>query len=182
MVDEDELQRARQTPVDAPDRLAAPAAYPVYAEYLARFIETYRRHGLHVFGVTPTNEPDYPQSRWPSMAMSPSQQARFIARFLAPCLRAHGLGDVRIMCWDHNYSTDHYPDGRFVRELYMDPRAFAATAGSAWHYYGGAARTMSDIHRRWPTKGIWVTEASGETGVRATGTTRWSRWARASSR
>ena len=109
-----------------------PAAYPVYAEYLARFIETYRRHGLHVFGVTPTNEPDYPQSRWPSMAMSPSQQARFIARFLAPCLRAHGLGDVRIMCWDHNYSTDHYPDGRFVRELYMDPRAFAATAGSAW--------------------------------------------------
>lgn len=154
----------------------------MYAEYLARFIETYRRHGLHVFGVTPTNEPDYPQSRWPSMAMSPSQQARFIARFLAPCLRAHGLGDVRIMCWDHNYSTDHYPDGRFVRELYMDPRAFAATAGSAWHYYGGAARTMSDIHRRWPTKGIWVTEASGETGVRATGTTRWSRWARASSR
>ena len=138
-----------------------PRAYGAYAEYLIRFIECYRDAGLHVFGVTPTNEPDYPQSRWPSMAMTPAQQARFVARFLAPCLRAHGLGDVRIMCWDHNYSTDHYPDGRFVRELYADPRAYAAVAGSAWHYYGGASRTMSDIHRIWPDKGIWVTEASG---------------------
>ncbi|WP_133120925.1 glycoside hydrolase family 30 protein [Bifidobacterium anseris] len=138
-----------------------PSMYAAYAEYLARFITHYRDAGLHVFGVTPTNEPDYPQSRWPSMAMTPAHQARFIADFLAPCLRAHGLGDVRVLCWDHNYSTDHYPDGRFVRELYAWPRALRAVAGSAWHYYGGASRTMSDIHRIWPDKGIWVTEASG---------------------
>ena len=138
-----------------------PRMYAVYAEYLARFIGHYRDAGLHVFGVTPTNEPDYPQSRWPSMAMTPAQQARFIADFLAPRLHAHGLDDVRIICWDHNYSTDHYPDGRFVRELYAWPCALRAVAGSAWHYYGGASRTMSDIHRIWPDKGIWVTEASG---------------------
>ena len=36
-----------------------------------------------------------------------------------------------------------------------------ATAGSAWHYYGGSPATMEEIHRRWPDKGIWVTEASG---------------------
>ncbi len=138
-----------------------PRMYGAYAEYLARFIAHYRDAGLHVFGVTPTNEPDYPQSRWPSMAMTPAQQARFIADFLAPRLRMHGLGDVRILCWDHNYSTDHYPDGRFVRELYSWPRARRAVAGSAWHYYGGASRTMGDIHRIWPDKGIWVTEASG---------------------
>lgn len=137
------------------------SCYRTYAHYLAHFMQVYERHGLHVFGVTPTNEPDYPQSRWPSMAMTPDQQAHFIADDLAPVLHEHGLDRVNIMCWDHNYSTDRYPDGAFVRDVYAHQRAFEALAGSAWHYYGGASRTMSKIHEQWPNKGIWITEASG---------------------
>lgn len=136
-------------------------AYGPYAEYLARFAETYERHGVPVFGITPVNEPDNAQSLWPSMAMSPREQAAFIARHLRPALDRHGLGDARIMCWDHNYSTGRHPKGAFVRELYADRAALAACDGSAWHYYGGSARTMSEIHEAWPDKGIWVTEASG---------------------
>ncbi len=138
-----------------------PSCYGVYARYLSAFLRHYRAQGVDVFGVTPINEPDNPQWHWPSMAMTPRQQARFIARYLAPQLRADRLGDVRIMCWDHNYSTARYPRGSFVETLYAERGAKMATAGSAWHYYGGSPATMEEIHRRWPDKGIWVTEASG---------------------
>ncbi|MCI1219527.1 MAG: glucan endo-1,6-beta-glucosidase [Bifidobacterium sp.] len=135
--------------------------YDAYARYLAAFVRLYRDHGLDVFGLTPVNEPDNAQAIWPSMAMSPEEQAAFIADQLAPRLHAEGLDDVNIMCWDHNYSTDRYPDGEFVKTLYARGGALQAVAGSAWHYYGGSSSTMSRIHELWPNKGIWVTEASG---------------------
>ncbi|KFI66184.1 glucosylceramidase [Bifidobacterium cuniculi] len=138
-----------------------PSSHGAYAELIARFCALYRQYGVDIFAVTPVNEPDLAHSLWPTMAMSPAEQARFVARSLAPRLRAHGLGDVRILCWDHNYSTRHFPEGRFVREVYARPDALAALAGSAWHYYGGDVRTLDAIHRDWPDKGIWVTEASG---------------------
>jgi glucosylceramidase len=135
--------------------------YDAYARYLAAFVRLYRDHGLDVFGLTPVNEPDNAQAIWPSMAMSPEEQAVFIADYLAPELHAEGLDEVNIMCWDHNYSTGRYPDGAFVKRLYAHDDALRAVAGSAWHYYGGASSTMSRIHECWPSKGIWVTEASG---------------------
>lgn len=135
--------------------------YDAYARYLAAFVRLYRDHGLDVFGLTPVNEPDNAQAIWPSMAMSPEEQAVFIADYLAPELHAEGLDEVNIMCWDHNYSTGRYPDGAFVKRFYAHDDALRAVAGSAWHYYGGASSTMSRIHERWPNKGIWVTEASG---------------------
>ncbi len=135
--------------------------YDAYARYLTAFVRLYRDYGLDVFGLTPVNEPDNAQAIWPSMAMSPEEQAAFIADHLAPRLHAEGLDEVNIMGWDHNYSTERYPDGAFVKKLYAHDDALRAVAGSAWHYYGGASSTMSRIHERWPSKGIWVTEASG---------------------
>lgn len=135
--------------------------YDAYARYLTAFVDLYRRHGLPVFALSVVNEPDNAQSIWPSMAMTPAQQARFIANFLAPRLQEKGFDDVRIMAWDHNYSTDHYPDGAFIRAVYEHPRAYDALAGSAWHYYGGDIRVLDRVHEQWPHKGIWITEASG---------------------
>ncbi|AGW85609.1 glucan endo-1,6-beta-glucosidase [Bifidobacterium animalis subsp. lactis ATCC 27673] len=135
--------------------------YAAYARYITGFARLYAQRGLPLFALTVTNEPDYPQSRWPSMAMTPREQAEFVARHLRPMLDHAGLDGTRILCWDHNYSTDHYPDGAFVRDMYADSAALAACAGSAWHYYGGSARTMSRIHDAFPNKGIWATEASG---------------------
>ncbi|MCI1224582.1 glycoside hydrolase family 30 protein [Bifidobacterium sp.] len=135
--------------------------YDAYARYLAAFVRLYRDHGFDVFGLTPVNEPDNAQAVWPSMAMNPEEQAAFIAEYLAPRLQTEGLGEVNIMCWDHNYSTERYPEGDFVKQFYAHGGALQATAGSAWHYYGGSASVMSRIHERWPNKGIWMTEASG---------------------
>ncbi|WP_436406320.1 glycoside hydrolase family 30 protein, partial [Bifidobacterium mongoliense] len=137
------------------------SCYDAYARYLTAFCVHYRDCGLDVFGLTPVNEPDNAQSIWPSMAMTPAQQARFVSRYLAPRLREANLDGIRVMGWDHNYATPRYPDGGFVRSLYADERAKAALAGSAWHYYGGDPATMTAIHRYWPDHGIWVTEASG---------------------
>jgi hypothetical protein len=96
--------------------------------YLAAFVRLYRDYGLDVFGLTPVNEPDNAQAVWPSMAMSPEEQAVFIADYLAPELHAEGLDEVNIMCWDHNYSTERYPDGAFVKRLYAHDDALRAVA------------------------------------------------------
>ena len=42
-----------------------------YARYITGFARLYAQRGLPLFALTVTNEPDYPQSRWPSMAMTP---------------------------------------------------------------------------------------------------------------
>lgn len=132
-----------------------PKNYQVYGEYFAKFIEAYKEHGVHIYAVTPQNEPQYVPDNYPGMGMEADEQAAFIKQGLGPSLERHGL-DTKIFVFDHNFGQYEYP-----LQVLSDPDAAKYVAGTAWHGYGGEEEDMSIVHDAHPDKGAWFTEHSG---------------------
>lgn len=68
-----------------------PRVYAAYALYLAKYVESYRGHGIDISMVVPQNEPAQ-LTRYPSCDWTPAQYVTFIKDHLAPTFRSHGLG------------------------------------------------------------------------------------------
>ena len=134
--------------------------YLAYATYITKFIQGYEQKGLKVYGVSPVNEPDFANYSWPTMPMTSNQASTFVADYLYPELEKHQLSP-KIMCWDHNFDSFNYDDGEYVDQYFENEKAYAVTAGSAWHWYEGSPQTLARIKKKYPEKGIWLTEASG---------------------
>jgi glucosylceramidase len=128
-----------------------PDCYEAYARYFVKYIETMRRHGIHVSAVTPQNEPQNPKNE-PSMMMSASEQADFIRGYLGPALRGVAP-DTEILCWDHNCDGADYP-----LAVLGDAGARPYVAGVAWHLYNGSPEAMSQVRAQYPDKKVYFTE------------------------
>lgn len=136
-----------------------PSRYADYAEYFVRWIRTMRQEGFGIYAVTMQNEPlNHGNSM--SMYMPWRDQKEFI-KVLGPALADAGLGDVKIMLFDHNYNYDNKDDQRnYPLNIYADTEAGRWAAGSAWHSYGGDVSELDNIRTANPEKDIWFTEAS----------------------
>jgi glucosylceramidase len=129
--------------------------YDALARYFVKFVKAYEQAGVPIFGVTMQNEPLNLDADYPSMIMSPSEQAAFLGAALGPAFRAAGIG-TKIFIFDHNWDLIHYPI-----EVLADAKAAAYTSGIAIHCYGGNAAAQSELHERFPNLPIWMTECSG---------------------
>ena len=127
--------------------------YAAYAEYLVRFLKAYEQHGVHVYAITPQNEPLYVPPHYPGMLLPAAQEARFVRDFLRPALREAGL-TTRVFGYDHNWDRADYP-----HELLEE--AGEAFDGIAWHWYAGKASSQSLIAQQFPGKDVYFTEGSG---------------------
>lgn len=128
--------------------------YPYYAEYLARFIEAYRREGIEIHALTVQNEPEFGPAEYPSCLWTAKQQRDFIRDHLGPLFRARQI-TTRIWVFDHNFNNPGFP-----ATILKDPRAAAFVDGSAFHLYEGRPVAMSKLHRQFPDKPIYFTEGS----------------------
>jgi glucosylceramidase len=128
-----------------------PECYSVYAQYLVKYVEAMRGHGIHVSAMTPQNEPQNPRNE-PSMVMSATEQAEFIKGYLGPELRK-GAPETEILCWDHNCDGADYP-----LTVLGDAAARAYIGGVAWHLYNGSPEAMSEVHAQYPEKKVYFTE------------------------
>lgn len=130
-------------------------AYAPLAQYFVRFIRDYGARGIQIGAITPQNEPGHP-TRYPGLDLSVTDEARFIAAYLAPALRRAGL-HPRIYAFDANWLYGDQPL-RFVRN-----RAASQVAGIAWHCYAGNAGRMAVLHGIVPRMDEIVSECS--TGI-----------------
>src|SRR5436190_9493898 len=128
-----------------------PDSYAAYARYFVTYVETMRRHGIHVSSVTPQNEPLNARNE-PSTEMSASDQADFIKGYLGPAL-AKAVPETEILCWDHNCDVPEYP-----LTVLGDAGARAYVAGVAWHMYNGGPETMSQVRAQYPEQKVYFTE------------------------
>lgn len=128
-----------------------PECYSAYAQYLVKYLEVMRGHGIHVSAMTPQNEPQNPRNE-PSMVMTATEQAEFIKGYLGPALRK-GAPETEILCWDHNCDGADYP-----LAVLGDAEARAYIAGVAWHLYRGSPEAMSDVQAQYPDKKVYFTE------------------------
>ncbi|MCQ2742858.1 MAG: glucosylceramidase, partial [Bacilli bacterium] len=74
--------------------------YDLYAEYIVKFLLAYREEGIKISGITIQNEPKASQT-WESCVFTAREEAMF-GKVLKKHLLMHGLGEIKLYCWDHN--------------------------------------------------------------------------------
>lgn len=126
-----------------------------WARYFVRFVRAYAERGVPVFAVTVQNEPGHSDPSYPTMTMSASAQATFVATHLGPAFAAAGLS-TEIIGFDHNWDEPWYPT-----TLLGDGAASQYLAGVAWHCYRGDPSAQSKVHKQFPDVSVWLTECSG---------------------
>jgi glucosylceramidase len=129
-------------------------AYGAYAEYFRRFLDAYAREGVPVYAVSVQNEPMH-EAPYPSMRMSPGEQAAFVRDHLGPTLAAHGMA-TRILAWDHNWDGVDFP-----LAVFGDAGAARYLAGAAFHCYAGDVSAQSRFRDAFAGKEVFFTECSG---------------------
>jgi glucosylceramidase len=137
-----------------------PQCRRAWARCYVRFIEAYAAEGVAIWGVSVQNEPMAAQ-RWDSCLYSAEEERDFVRDFLGPELESAGLGDVRIVIWDHN--RDLMVER--ANAVYSDPQAARYVWGTGFHWYGDDHfENVQRVHDRWPGKKLLFTEGCQEGG------------------
>ncbi len=136
-----------------------PSCYQVYADYFVKWIQYMKGEGFNIYALTMQNEPLNPGNSM-SLVMPWQDQKDFI-KVLGPTLDKAGLGDVKILLFDHNYNYDNKEgQDNYPLNIYADREAAKWADGSAWHSYGGHYSELDEIVAANPEKEIYFTEAS----------------------
>ena len=134
-----------------------------WARYYTLFIRAYEKEGIPIWGITVQNEPMATQ-RWESMIYSAEDERDFLKNHLGPAMAQAGLGDRKIIVWDHNRDLMT----QRARVIFEDPEASKYAWGMGFHWYetwaGGAPMfaNVAAVHRAWPDKHLLLTEAAIE--------------------
>lgn len=134
-----------------------------WALFFAKFIKAYETEaGIPVWGLTVQNEPDVTQT-WDSCRYSGAAERDFVRDYLGPGLQREGLGDKKIIVWDHNRDLLY----ERAREILTDPRAAQYVWGIGFHWYSGTDfENVARTHQAFPAQKLLLTEGCWEDGVK----------------
>ena len=131
-----------------------------WARCFVRFIREYEQEGVPVWGVSVQNEPAATQT-WDSCIYSAEEERDFVRDYLGPELALAGLGQVRVIVWDHN--RDRMVERASV--VYSDAEAARYVWGTGFHWYGeNHFEQVQLLHDAWPDKQLLFTEGCQEGG------------------
>ena len=137
-----------------------PDCRAAWAQCYVRFICAYAAEGVPVWGVSVQNEPAA-QQRWDSCLYTAEDERDFVRDHLGPALHGAGLGDVKIVVWDHN--RDVMVERASV--MYSDAEAAKYVWGTGFHWYGqDHFDHLQLVHDAWPDKHLLFTEGCQEGG------------------
>ena len=134
-----------------------------WALYYAKFIKAYEAEGMPVWGITVQNEPMAVQ-RWESCIYTAEEERDFLKDHLGPTLEREGLGDKKIVVWDHNRDLINHR----ANTIFEDPEAAKYAWGIGFHWYetwaGGEPMfdNIANINESFPTKNLLFTEGCQE--------------------
>ncbi len=136
-----------------------PDFYQPWASYFSKFIKTYEKEGIPIWGVTVQNEPMAKQT-WESCNYTAEEERDFLKNFLGPTLQKDGLGDKKIIVWDHNRDLVF----QRANTILSDPEAAKYAWGVGFHWYetwtGGTMQfdNLRRVKENFPEKNIMFTE------------------------
>ena len=131
-----------------------------WARCYVKFIQAYAAEGIPIWGVSVQNEPAAVQS-WDSCIYTAEAERDFVRDHLGPELAAAGLGDVKIIIWDHN--RDLMVERANI--VYADAAAAHYVWGTGFHWYGeDDFDHVQQVHDAWPEKHLLFTEGCQEGG------------------
>ncbi|MBD5633905.1 MAG: hypothetical protein IAI49_05445 [Candidatus Eremiobacteraeota bacterium] len=130
------------------------AAYAAYAHYLVAYVRALENRGISLDALTPQNEP-LVNSGQPAMTMTAADEAAFVKTALGPAMSA-AFPAIKLLNYDGNWDQTAYP-----LAILEDGEASQYIAGSAFHCYAGNVSQMSDVHKTFPLKDIYLSECGG---------------------
>ena len=136
-----------------------PEYYQAWASYYAKFIKAYEKEGMPIWGLTIQNEPMAVQT-WESCVFTAEAERDFLKNFLGPTMVKEGLGDKKIVVWDHNRDLMN----QRANTIFSDPEAAKYAWGMGFHWYetwaGGAQMfdNVRKVHEAYPDKKLLFTE------------------------
>ena len=137
--------------------------YQAWANYYAKFIKAYEKEGIPIWGLTIQNEPMATQT-WESCVYSAEAERDFLKNYLGPTIKREGLGDKKIIVWDHNRDLMN----QRANTIFSDPEASKYAWGMGFHWYetwaGGMPMfdNVRKVHEAYPTKNLLFTEGCVE--------------------
>lgn len=151
-----------------------PEFYDSWAMYYTKFIKEYEKEGIPVWGISVQNEPMATQ-RWESCIYTGEEERDFIKNHLGPTMKKEGLGDKKIIAWDHNRDLIY----QRAQTYFDDPEASKYIWGIGFHWYedwsGGTPMydNVRRVYEAYPDKNIFFTEGCAE----SFNATRYNAWA-----
>jgi glucosylceramidase len=141
-----------------------PEYYDAWALYYTKFIKAYEEEGIPVWGITLQNEPMAVQT-WESCVYTAAEERDFLKNHLGPTMEREGLGDKKIIVWDHNRDLI----ANRANTIFGDPEAAKYAWGIGFHWYedwaGGEQMydNLDVVKEAYPDKKLIFTEgcASG---------------------
>jgi glucosylceramidase len=140
-----------------------PEFHQSWADYYAKFIKAYQAEGIPVWGITVQNEPMATQ-KWESCIFTAEDERDFLKNYLGPTLRREGLGDKKILAWDHNRDLIY----QRAETILNDPEAAKYVWGIGYHWYEpwSGGDPMYDnvrlVHETFPDKHLVFTEGCND--------------------
>ncbi len=140
-----------------------PEFYQSWANYYAKFIKAYQKAGIPVWGISIQNEPMATQ-KWESCIFSAENERDFLKNYLGPTMKREGLGDKKIIAWDHNRDLIY----QRASTILTDPKAARYVWGIGYHWYepwsGGEAMydNVKLVHESFPDKNLIFTEGCAD--------------------
>ncbi|MFM2369266.1 MAG: hypothetical protein RL619_1566 [Bacteroidota bacterium] len=136
-----------------------PEYYQSWANYYTKFIKAYEKEGMPIWGLTVQNEPMATQT-WESCVYTAEAERDFLKNYLGPTMKKEGLGDKKIVVWDHNRDLMN----QRANVIFSDPEAAKYAWGMGFHWYetwaGGMPMfdNVRKVHEAYPTKNLLFTE------------------------
>lgn len=140
-----------------------PEYFQSWANYYVKFIKAYEQDGMPIWGITIQNEPMAVQ-RWESCIYSAEEERDFLKNYLGPTMEKEGLGDKKIIVWDHNRDLINHR----ANTIFGDPKASKYAWGIGFHWYenwAGGKPMFSNtalVKESFPDKQLIFTEGCAE--------------------
>ncbi|QKG55303.1 glycoside hydrolase family 30 protein [Hymenobacter sp. BRD128] len=134
-----------------------------WADYFVKFIQTYEKMGLPIWGLTVQNE-EMATQKWESCLYTAEEERDFIKEYLGPTLAKNGLGSKKLIAWDHNRDLVY----QRASTVLDDPSAAKYVWGIGYHWYetwtgsGMEFDNVRRVHETYPATNLMLTEACVE--------------------
>ncbi len=104
----------------------------VWARYYVKYIKAFAAEGIKISAISVQNEPKAIQT-WESCYYSPEDERDFIEKYLIAALDEAGLGDIKIIIWDHNKERVYDR----ARKILASEKVNSRVAAVGFHWYSG---------------------------------------------
>ena len=139
-----------------------PTMYGTYAQYFVKFVQAMQKEGIHIYAVSPQNEPLNPGNC--ASTFMPWQEEAELVKQMAKAFKANNLS-TQIYVYDHNYDYSNMSDQqsypiKVYNALGKNFEGSELVVGAAFHDYGGDNSELNNVLAAAPDKSLIFSESS----------------------